>query len=382
MTARRPCSAARSTGSRSPRRCSTGSTRTRARATRRRKEAEMADQLLHVGIDLGTSRSAIAASNGERFVVESFVGWPADMVAKKVLKRDVLIGHEAVANRTMLDLHRPLERGLLKEGSEKDVEAVRELLKHLLRLVGVSSNGKIDTKNVRAVVGVPAAAVRTNKQYLRNAMKGIVDSLMIVSEPFAVAYGLDALLNTLIIDIGAGTTDFCVMKGRYPTEEDQRTLTIAGDSIDAHLLKLIEERFPQANVTIFMVREWKEKTSFVGAAPEKIVVTAPVKGVPTDLDITNEMKAACETLVGPVVETMLDLLAKLEPEFHDRVRNNIIVSGGGGLIRGLSEALEDALKTVGGGKVKYMEDPVFVGSDGGLALALDAPDGDWEKLSS
>jgi rod shape-determining protein MreB len=339
-------------------------------------------EILHVGIDLGTSRSAISASNGERFVVDSYVGWPADMVAKKVLKRHVLIGHEAVNNRTMLDLHRPLERGLLKEGSDKDIEAVRELLKHLLGLVGVSSNGNVDASNVRAVVGVPAAALRTNKQYLRNAMKGIVDSLLIVSEPFAVAYGLDALLHTMIIDIGAGTTDFCVMKGRYPTEDDQRTLTVAGDSIDAQLLKLIEERYPQANVTVFMVREWKEKTSFVGRAPEKIVVTAPVKGVPTDLDITNEMKAACETLVGPVVETMLDLLAKVEPEFQERVRNNIILSGGGGLIRGLPRALEDALKTVGGGRVKYMHDPVFVGSDGGLALAIDAPDGDWEKLSS
>ena len=29
----------------------------------------------------------------------------------------------------------------------------------------------------------------------------------------------------MIIDIGAGTTDFCVMKGRYPTDDDQRTLT-------------------------------------------------------------------------------------------------------------------------------------------------------------
>ena len=342
----------------------------------------MMPEILHVGIDLGTSRSAISASNGERFVVDSYVGWPADMVAKKVLKRNVLIGHDAVMNRTMLDLHRPLERGLLKEGSEKDVEAVRELLKHLLALVGVSANGKVDAESVRAVVGVPAAALRTNKQYLRNSMKGIVDSLLIVSEPFAVAYGLDALLHTMIVDIGAGTTDFCVMKGRYPTEEDQRTLTVAGDSIDTQLLKLIEERYPQANVTVFMVRDWKEKFSFVGSAPEKIVVTAPVKGVPTDLDITNEMKAACETLVGPVVETMLDLMARVEPEFQERVRNNVILSGGGGLIRGLPEALEDALKTVGGGKVKYMQDPVFVGSDGGLALAIDAPEGDWEKLSS
>jgi rod shape-determining protein MreB len=339
-------------------------------------------EILHVGIDLGTSRSAISASNGERFVVDSYVGWPADMVAKKVLKRSVLIGGEAVSNRTMLDLHRPLERGLLKEGSEKDVEAVRELLKHLLGLVGVSANGNVEAENVRAVVGVPAAALRTNKQYLRNSMKGIVDSLLIVSEPFAVAYGLDALLHTMIIDIGAGTTDFCVMKGRSPTEEDQRTLTGAGDAIDAQLLKLIEERYPQANVTVYMVRDWKEKYSFVGAAPEKIVVTAPIKGVPTELDITNEMKAACETLVGPVIETMLDLLARVEPEFQERVRNNVILSGGGGLIRGLPDALEEALKTVGGGQVKYMNDPVFVGSDGGLALAIDAPDGDWEKLSS
>ncbi|HXH39636.1 MAG TPA: rod shape-determining protein [Thermoanaerobaculia bacterium] len=338
-------------------------------------------EILHVGIDLGTSRSAISASNGERFVVDSFVGWPADMVAKKVLKRDVLIGHEAVTNRTMLDLHRPLERGLLKEGSEKDVEAVRELLKHLLRLVGVA-NGKVDSANVRAVVGVPAAALRTNKQYLRNSMKGIVDSLMIVSEPFAVAYGLNALLHTMIIDIGAGTTDFCVMKGRYPGEEDQRTLTIAGDSVDTQLLKLIEDRYPQANVTVYMVREWKEKHSFVGDSSKRVLVTAPVQGVPTQFDITNELKAACETLLPPTIETMLDLLSRVEPEFQERVRNNIILSGGGGLIRNLAKTLEEALKQVGGGKVTHMQDPVFVGSDGGLALALDAPDSDWEKLTA
>ena len=339
-------------------------------------------QILHVGIDLGTSRSSISASNGERFVVDSFVGWPADMVAKKILKRAVLIGHDAVTNRTMLDLHRPLERGLLKEGSDKDIEAVRELLKHLLGLVGVKANGKVDSGNVRAVVGVPAAALRTNKQYLRNSMKGIVDSLMIVSEPFAVAYGLNALLHTMIIDIGAGTTDFCVMKGRYPTEEDQRTLTTAGDWIDGYLLKLIEERYPQANVTVFMVREWKERFSFVGDPPQRAVVTAPVKGVPTELDISNEIKAACETILPPVIETMVDLLSRVEPEFQERVRSNIILSGGGGLIRNLPEALEAALQQVGGGRVKYMEDPVFVGSDGGLALALDAPDSDWEKLSA
>jgi rod shape-determining protein MreB len=333
--------------------------------------------MLSVGIDLGTSRSAISASNGEQFVVESFVGWPADLVARKVLQRDLLIGREALENRTMLELHRPLERGLLKEGSDKDVEAARELLRHLLSLVN-PRNGK--GQPVRAVVGVPAAAMRTNKQYLRNALKGVVDSLMIVSEPFAVAYGLNALLHTMIIDIGAGTTDFCVMKGRYPTDEDQRSLTVAGDSIDAQLQKLVQARYPDASFTIFMVREWKEQFSFVGDAPEPVIVSAPVKGVPTRIDITDEMRAACESIVPPIVETMLDLLPRVEPEFQERVRKNIILAGGGGLIRNLGPTLERALEKVGGGSIKVIDAPVFVGSDGGLALARDARESDWDRL--
>jgi rod shape-determining protein MreB len=322
--------------------------------------------VLNVGIDLGTSRSAISSSNGDQFVVDSFVGWPTDMVARKVLRRDLLIGREAVENRTML-----------KEGSTKDIEAARELLRHLLGLVS-AKNGK--GQPVHAVVGVPAAAMRTSKQHLRNALKGVVDSLMIVSEPFAVAYGLDALLHTMIIDIGAGTTDFCLMQGRYPTDDDQRSLTVAGDSIDAQLQTLIEARYPTASFTIFMVRDWKEQYSFVGEPTQPIMVTVPVNGVPTKIDITTEMRAACESIVPPIVETMLDLLPRVEPEFQERVRQQIVLAGGGALIRNLGPTLEKALQKVGGGKVRVIDTPSFVGSDGGLAIAKDAQDTDWDRL--
>src|SRR4051812_16617628 len=205
--------------------------------------------VLNVGIDLGTSRSSISSSNGQRHVVESYVGWPLDMVARKVLKKSVLIGSEALDNRPMLDLYRPLEEGLIKDGSEKDAAAVRELLWHLLSLAGLDRESKNGVK-VRAVVGVPAEALRVNKQHVRKAMQDAADSLMIVSEPFAVAYGMEALLHTMIIDIGAGTTDFCVMNGRLPTEDDQRTLTQAGDFVDEQLVRLVREHHPQAHFSI------------------------------------------------------------------------------------------------------------------------------------
>ena len=333
--------------------------------------------VLHVGIDLGTSRSAITASNGAHHVVESYVGWPLDMVARKVVKKPILFGAEALENRPMLDLHRPLERGLIKQGSAKDEEAVHELLKHLIGLAG-----RKEGQAVQAVVGVPAEALRVSRQHLRAAVKGIADALLIVSEPFAVAYGMDALLHTMIIDIGAGTTDFCVMNGRYPTDDDQRTLTHAGDSIDEQLMTLVKTKNPDGRISIHMVREWKEKHSFVGNPPGPVVVRFPVKGKPADVDITAEMKKACESVVGPIAETMLDLLSKVEPEYQERVQRNVVLAGGGSQLTGLQAALEKSLAELGGGRVRAVDDPVFAGSNGGLAIALDAPEGDWEPLSA
>src|SRR5512134_1768483 len=157
---------------------------------------EDANEMLCVGIDLGTSRSSISASNGERHVVDSYVGWPVDMVARKLVQKSVLVGREALDNRSMLDLRRPLERGVIREGSEKDEEAVLELLRHLMSLVGLKQKPKNRPK-VRAVIGVPAEAFRVSKQRLRSAMDGMADSIMLVSEPFAVAYGLEALLHAM-----------------------------------------------------------------------------------------------------------------------------------------------------------------------------------------
>lgn len=336
------------------------------------------DRLL-IGIDLGTSRSSISTSEGKRIMVESFVGWPVDMVARKVLKRSVLVGREAIENRTMLDLHRPLEQGLLKEGSDKAQQAVRQLLSHLMHQAGVDEARKNGTK-IGAVVGVPAEALRVNRGHLREAMRGFVDHLMIVSEPFAVAYGLDALLHALVIDIGAGTTDFCVMSGRYPTDEDQRTLPNAGDWLDTQLFEMLQERHPEIKVPIHMVRGWKESFASVGTNPKDAKVTVPVGGKPTEIDITEEMRLVCEALIPPVAETMLDLISAVDAEFQAKVRQSIILAGGSSGISGLSERLVAVMAPFGGGKVQVVKEPVFAGSDGGLALAADAPGSDWEKL--
>jgi rod shape-determining protein MreB len=130
-----------------------------------------------------------------------------------------------------------------------------------------------------------------------------------------------------------------------------------------------------------MIREWKEANGFVGEPRTPVHVTAPVSGKPTLLDITNEMRKACESLVAPLSETMLDLLSRVEPEFQEKVRRNVLLAGGGSQIRGLAAVLEKGLAEVGGGSVRPIEDPVFAGAIGGLSIAIDAPGEDWEQLA-
>jgi rod shape-determining protein MreB len=334
------------------------------------------EDVLHIGMDLGTSRSAVAASNGQRAWVESYVGWPRDFVSKKMLGERVLFGEEALENRTSLDMVRPLEQGVIRDGTARDEEAVRELIHHLVERAGAEKDDP-----VHAAVGVPAEALRVNKMAIRDAVREHADALMVVSEPFAVAYGLDALNNTLIIDVGAGTVDFCVMRGAMPAEEDQRSLTNAGDQIDRQLLELLEERYPEARFSDRAARRYKEQHGFIKKNGRMSVkVEVPVGGKVTSLTITDEVRQACSGILAPLVETAVDLIARYEPEFQEKVRQNIYLAGGGSQLVGLAEAVEEELSEYGPCTVKTVDDPLYAGANGALALAQDMPEEYWEDM--
>ena len=333
------------------------------------------DKLLYVGIDLGTSRSVVSASNGNRKWVESYVGWPRDFVARKMLGKPVLFGTEALEHRLSLNLSRPLQNGVIKEGTEQDESAVRELIGHLIELADMQSS-----EELCIAVGVPAEALKVNKVAIRKAVADHARKLMVVSEPFAVAYGLGTLDNAMIIDIGAGTVDFCIMHGTVPLEEDQRSLLMAGDYIDQQLYQLLSERHPQARFSLGMVRGYKEKYGFVGEPKRRVKVEAPVEGKFTRFDITEEMRRACESPMPAIVETVIDLIADFDPEFQEGVRKNIIVAGGGSQLQGLDSYLTAAMKEFEPCSFTCIADPLYAGADGALQLATDMPEEFLEKL--
>ncbi len=338
-------------------------------------KAKEQDKALRIGIDLGTSRSAIAASNGKRKWVQSLVGWPKDFVARKMLGDRVLFGDEVKEHRLSLDVVRPLAQGVIKSGTEKDEESVAELIGHLISLVEPRPRQKIF-----AAVGVPAEALKVNKQAIREAIAGYAEKLIVVSEPFAVAYGMGALDNAMIIDIGAGTTDFCIMHGTMPSVDDQRSLTTAGDYIDEQLLGLLTERYPDADFNMNIIRAFKEEHGFVGDLLAQVEVEARVEGRPVVHDITSEMRRACESILPAIAETAMDMIARFDPEYQDQVRNNIILAGGCSQIAGIDTYLMDALSEMGSCNISIVDNPLYAGAQGGLALAKDMPYEYWMDM--
>ena len=336
-----------------------------------RKEA------LFVGIDLGTSLAAIATSTGVREVVPTYVGYPKDNISTELLGVQPLFGDMALKHRLAVDLVRPLAHGVIRTddegGKNKNLVAAQQLVRHLLQRAHPQQG-----QPVYGVIGAPARASIASKRILIEAARGILDAVMIASEPFTVAYGLGILDQALIVDIGAGTIDLCRLHGTLPEEEDQITLDEAGDYVDQQLASLIAKKYPEAQFNINMVRALKEQHGSVADNAGRVTARFPVKGKPHEFDITDELRLACKSIVPGIINSIAQLMATYDPEFQEVIRSRVILAGGGSQMIGLCDLVEQGMDALGGGKVTHVAEPIFAGANGSLKMAQRMPAHFWQ----
>ena len=304
---------------------------------------------LHLGIDLGASRSTVCSSDGSHH----FFDCSLDSLL------DILID------------------------PKKDPATPTLSGKILSDLIAPSPGG--DERKVRAVVAVSNAVAPQKQRSLYRSFAGAVDNLLLIPDLLAVAYGMDFLADTMIIDIGATRTDFCILAGHLPSQEDQPSLAIAGSSIDRQLVANLAQRYPELPLPLDQVRSWKERHAFVGPRAQRILVSTTVDGaddgVRVEIDITDAMRLSCESILPPLIGTMLDLLQSCTPACQQAVRQNILLTGGSSLIHGLASRIESALRRTGGGRVRRLVDPTFAAARGSLAMANDLSDSAWNQLA-
>jgi len=331
---------------------------TKTKEERSPRTGPAASTALRAGIDLGTNTSVILASeNGVPLelgqdMVKSVVGYPKPGIIPGILppNADVLYGDQAIEYRLHLDLKWPLHEGFVQ-----DVEVCRTFTQHLRKLVDPDGSRKL-----WGVVGAPANSSPQRQKDIRTTMVGVLERMLIVPEPFLAAMGLredpgfrkingdgDPTKHSLIVDIGAGTTDLCLVRGYFPTTEDQISFPRAGNSIDEALYQGIGRRYPDLRLTRVSITQLKERHSFVSGCPRDAKEKVYVDGRPQVLDFAEIIQEACDSLVPFVTKGIKELLSRCDSDSIVDVMQNIIVTGGGSEIRGLCEKVEADLRAEG-----------------------------------
>ena len=305
------------------------------------------------GVDIGTNTScvhAIDAETGEDIcavVVPTIVGFSDHGILAGILPGDSqeLFGFDALDHGLHLKITHPLVDGVIK-----DLEATSKFVKYLRGLIDPSGKATI-----HAVVGIPSKADEEASQNLQKAISGAFDAAFLVPEPFLAAYGfrnedrigqpdyIDPVKNSLFIDIGAGTTDYCIIQGYFPTPEDQLSLPVAGDEVDEHLSEALEEDYPDTKISPAKIREYKEQFSYVGEPQYGMKVRVPVAGKPRTIEIGKQVGEACNMLLDKIFESLEQVIPMARPDSVFELLSNIILTGGGSMIKNMPEELQRML---------------------------------------
>ena len=351
-------------------------------------------EALLVGLDWGTNISSVVTSlrgsteTVTKELIPTVVGYAKDGVLPGVLPDDskMHFGRMALKHKSNLSLVRPLRGGVIA-----DTEAAADFAWHLGSVL------KAGGREVRAVIGMPASSDLASRDNARNAVRGVFDKVIFVPEPFLAALGVrneanlndpdyqDPVLNSIYIDIGAGSTDVCLVQGHYPTVDDQLSVPFAGDAVDQVILDKILAEYPESGLTLARVREIKEKHSWVlsedGMTPA--IATIMVGGQPHKIDVTAQVGAGCEALLQKTFEMTSALIARANPDTVSELLGNIIITGGGSLIKGLGVALQSKLIEEGfeAPRVRVLGDNYkdYVAA-GALKVARMARDNQWQTL--
>jgi rod shape-determining protein MreB len=219
---------------------------------------------------------------------------------------------------------------------------------------------------------------------------------MLVPEPFLAALGFrdesqlgdpaysDPVSNSISVDIGAGTTDVCLVQGYFPTTDDQVSIAFAGDRVDELLRAAIRREHPDVDVSLVRVREIKEQHSYVGKLDTPIVVSVIVGGKLRKLDLGAVIGDACQELLLRALDCVKSVIAQASSDSVAGALQNIILTGGGSRIRNVDLELQRLLAedgyetprvlTVG----EHYKEHV---AKGALAAARQAKEHQWLRLA-
>ena len=318
-----------------------------------------------IGIDLGTA-SVLVYVKGKGVVLKE----PSVVAFDRNTNKIKAIGEEArlMLGRTPGNIVavRPLRQGVIS-----DYTVTEKMLSYFIsRTVGKSLFGR----KPRISVCVPSGATEVEKKAVEDATyQAGARELSINEEPVAAAIGAGIDIakpcGNMIVDIGGGTADIAVISLGGVVVSN--SIKVAGDDFDEAIVRFMRKKH---NLLIGerTAEEIKINVGTVYKRPENLTMDVRgrnlVTGLPKTVTVTSEeTEEALREPAYQIVDAVHNVLERTPPELAADISDRgIVLTGGGSLIQGLEELIEektgintmtaeDPLTAVAIGTGKYIE---------------------------
>lgn len=292
-----------------------------------------------IGIDLGTA-SILVYVKGKGVVLKE----PSVVAYDRNTNKIKAIGEEArlMIGRTPENIVavRPLRKGVIS-----DYMVTEKMLKHFIR----KALGKRTFKKPRISVCVPSGVTEVEKKAVEDATYQVgAREVSIIEEPIAAAIGagidISKPCGNMIVDIGGGTTDIAVIS--LGGTVVSTSIKIAGDDFDEAIVRYMRKK----HNLLIGARTAEEIKIQIGSAYRRTeLATLDVRGrnlvtgLPKTVTVNSEeTEEALKETTSQIVEAVHGVLEKTPPELAaDIADRGIVLTGGGCLLQGLEELIEE-----------------------------------------
>ena len=284
-----------------------------------------------IGIDLGTA-NVLVYIKGKGVVLRepSVVAFDRDTNKIKAIGEDARL----MLGRTPGNIVavRPLRQGVIS-----DYTVTEKMLRYFIQ----KSCGKSRFRKPRISVCVPSGVTEVEKKAVEDATyEAGAREVAIIEEPIAAAIGagidISRPCGNMIVDIGGGTADIAVIS--LGGTVVSTSIKVAGDNFDEAIVLLIGERTAE---------EIKINIGSAYQRPEVVSMDVRgrnlVTGLPKTITVTSdETLEALKEITSQIVEAVHSVLEKTPPELAaDVADRGIVLTGGGSLLYGLEELIEE-----------------------------------------
>lgn len=309
-----------------------------------------------IAIDLGTANTLII-HNGQVVVDE-----PSIVAKDRVNNKIIAVGKRA--NMMHEKTHENLKTiRPLKDGVIADFSAAEGMLREMIKMV-YAKKKPFFPPSWRMVICIPSSITEVEKRAVKDSAETTgAKEVYMIHEPMAAALGIgidvEEPAGNMIIDIGGGTTGISVISLAGIVVD--QSIRVAGDEFTNdiilamrknHSLKIGERTAEQ--IKIHVGSALKELDN----PPEDILVNGVdlVTGIPKQIQVTyQEVAEALDKSIFKIEDAILKTLEGTQPELAaDIFRKGMYLTGGGALLRGLDQRIEQKIKI----PVHVAEDPL------------------------